>query len=423
MPEGAQPGGRRAAIVAWLIKARVFILVAALLLTGVSLYALRDVHGFVPVELSGLLLVPLAAWAVGVFVLLLSFRLTAIAVVAPALGAIWWLAALSRGQGLFNIGNNFVQQFLSILVVGLIASAFQMHLLVSELARGRSREEATRASLVGVALPSLLGMLGAGCGLFAFIPDPRIAAALGTGAVLTLVAATVLPLPVASFVEFGENYVARINRERERREWLISYCAILSVPRWAFAAAGIVVVLTAIICLDQSFASLWAAAKQPFALAFAGLGILGALGLRNWRTFFSCALAGLTAAIWSAWFLVQTGLPAGEAVELALLVASAIGGVLVFFFAAPTARYQREGDPMIIAFSRALNDAGAAALILAFGAALALLTGVLVGIAPGAALLPLIAVIADLTLFPAIATALDDFFPRRKPLKELYRAR
>ena len=233
----------------------------------------------------------------------------------------------------------------------------------------------------------------------------------------------VLPPPlVASLLRFNEAFIARTNRARERREWLISFFAMLSVPRWAFTTVGITAVLSTVIYFDKSFAPLWQTVGVPFAIAFTVVGVLGAIVMRNWRCVFSCAVPPFLASIIGAWVIMELGVAPDSVREIApavvLMVGSAIGAGFIYFLATPTTAYQRAGDPMIIAFSRALNETGAVIIILGIGLALPMLVFL-----PGLALLPLFHIIGALVLFPAIATALDDLFPRRRSLEELYRAR
>jgi hypothetical protein len=270
----------------------------------------------------------------------------------------------------------------------------------------------------------ILVMLAVSAGIAALTWDIRLAPAIGTGAALMLVASFLLPPLAASFLPFNEAYIARLNRARERREWLISYFAILTVARWAFATIGIAAVLSAIIYFDSTFAALWYMAMKPYAVAFAAIGLLAAIGLRDWRSFFSCGLPPFVASLAGAWALTRLGLAPHYAAEISLLLGSAACAGFVFFLAAPTARYRRSGDPILIAFARALNETGAAVFILAVALALALLAGAItLNFSPTIALLPLYHIAAALVLFPAIATALDDLFPCRRPLEERYRAR
>jgi hypothetical protein len=419
----AEPGGRGSAIALALFKARIAILIAALAATGLSLFSIFSTNSSELEGLSQLAVIPVLAWACGVYALLLSVRLTLIAVVAPLLATVWWIAALSPGGVWSGPHTRLAPEFFAVLAAGLLVAALQLHVMMAQFARAMDRVEAVGAASNAV-LIGILVMLAAGAGIASQAWDLTVAHAIGVSVALMLAASFLLPPLAASFLPFNEAYIARLNRARERREWLISYFAILTVSRWAFATIGITAVFATIIYFDSTFAALWQVAMKPYAIAFAAIGLLAAIGLRDWRSFFSCGLPPFVMSLVGAWALTQFGFAPHYAAEISLLLGSAAGAGFVFFLAAPTTRYQCSGDPILIAFARALNETGAAVIILALALALALLAGALITNSPPAVtLLPLCHIASALVLFPAIAAALEDLFPRRRSLEELYRAR
>ena len=424
VPAGAvEPGGRGSAIALALFKARIAILIAALAATGLSLFSIFSTNSSELEGLSQLAVIPVLVWACGVYALLLSVRLTLIAVAAPLLASVWWLTAISPGGLWSGPHANLAPEFFAVLAAGLLVAALQLHVMMVQFARAMDRVEAVGAAFYAV-LTGVLILLAVSAGIAALTWDIRLAPTIGVGTALMLVASFLLPPLAASFLPFNEAYIARLNGARERREWLISYFAILTVPRWAFATIGIAAVFAAIIYFDSAFAALWQVAMKPYAVAFATIGALAAILVRDWRSFFSCGLPPFVASLAGAWALTRLDFAPHYAAEISLLLGSATSAGFVFFLAAPTARYQRSGDPILIAFARALNETGAAVIILALALALALLAGALIANSPPAvALLPLCHIASALVLFPAIAAALDDLFPRRRPLEELYRAR
>ncbi len=418
-------GGVGSAIAALLLRGRVFILLATLAATALSLFLISRATPEPGIEsFLRAALLPVLAWACGVYALLLSLRLTLIALVAPLMAGAWW-AAIGAG-GFWAVTQGFVfPSFLAIAIAGALLAVLHLQAMAAEIAHGADAGKAARTVLGRIILPAVLVMLAACAGIAALaFPDFGNAPAIGVGALLMLMASFLLPPLVTSFLAFNESFIARANRARERREWLISYFAMLTVPRWAFATAGIAAVLSSLVYFDSAFAGLWQGAMKPYGIAFAAIGVFAAIGLRNWRAFFSCGLPPLLASLIGAWAVARFGFSSRDASELSLLLGSSVGAGFVYFLAAPTAYYQRSGDPMLIAFSHALNETGAAVCILAIGLALAMLAGaVMMNITPAIALLPLCHIAGALVLFPALAAALDDLFPRRRPLKELYRAR
>lgn len=418
-------GGRGAAIVAGLFKVRVFILAAALALTALSLFVIfRANH----TDIAGLLRVtafPILVWACGAYALLLSVRLALIAVIVPLAAWLWWMTIVGVGGLWTGSYELFIASSLCVVAASALLTIVQMQIFATEVARGSDAKGAVHAALSRGTLPGILVMLTL-CSTIAAIvyPDLRMAPAIGLGAVLMLAAVFLLPSLAASVLPFNEAFIVRTNHARERRERLVAIFAIFTIPRWAFATSGIMAVLFAIMFFNASFAPLWVAAMKPYAVAFAGIGLLGAIGMRNWRGFFSCGAPPFLASIIGAWTITRIGLAPNDAAQTSLLLGSAAGAGFIYFLGLPMSAYLRAGDPMMIAFSRALNDWGAVVFILGCALALVLLAGAVTNdITPALAILPLFQIAGALVLFPAIAAALDDLFPRRRSLEELYRAR
>ena len=410
---------------AGLFKTRIFILGIALVLAALSLFVIfrtkhPDSAGFLRAVAF-----PILVLACGAYALLLSVRLALISVIVPLAAWSWWMAIIGVSGLWTGSYEFFAASSLSIVAAGSLLTILQLQVIASEFARGADAIKAIRAALARSALPGILAMFAACAAIAAMaFPDFRIATAIGVGVALMLAAVFLLPALAASILPFNEAFISRINHARERRGRLVAVFAIFTVPRWAFATAGIAAVAFTIIYFNASFAALWQVAMKPFAIAFAGVGLLGAIGMRNWRGFLSCGVPPFLASIFGAWAVTQLGFSPNAVPEVSLLLGSAVGAGLVYFLAVPMAAYQRAGDPMMIAFSRALNEWGAAVFILACAVALVLLAGALSNdVSPALAIPPLFHIASALILFPAIATALDDLFPRRRSLKELYRAR
>ncbi len=408
-----------------LSKARVYVLGAALAATALALYAVIAAKDANLTGFLRLAAVPIAVWACGVYALLLSVRLAAIAVIAPMLAWLWWVAAIGA-SGFWVLPHHLLAaSFFAIVVAGALLAAKQAHVTAGGLARGMDGASAMGAALTQGVRFGILTMLAPCVGIAAMAyPEFRFAPVLGIGALLMFLAAYLLPPFAASFLPADEAFIARANRARELQQRFIFAFAVFAIPRWAFATIGIVAVLSAIVYFDSAFAALWQAAMLPYAAAFAGAGLLGAIGLRDWRNFFSCGVALFTASLLGAWAAARLGLAPDDASLLSLLIGASAGAGLVYSLAAPMAAYRRSGNPMVIAFARALNEVGISVFILACVLSVVLLAGAALQKSPlAAAVLPLFHIVGALVLFPAMAAALDDLFPQRRSLEELYRAR
>jgi hypothetical protein len=408
-----------------LFQARVYVLVAALAATALALYAVIAVKD---TNLTGFLrvaAVPIAMWACGAYALLLSARLAAFAVIAPVLAWLWWVAAMDAG-GFWPLPHQLLAaSYFAMIVAGACLAAKQAHAMADALVRGMDAPSAMEAALAQGARFGVLAVLAPCAGIAAAAyPEFRFAPVLGVGALLMFLAAFLLPPIAASFLPVDEAFIARANRARELQQRFIFVFTVFSISRWAFATVGIAAVLLTVVYFDSAFAPLWQAAMLPYAMAFAGVGLLGAIGLRDWRNFFSCGATLFTATILGAWAAARLGLAPGDASLLSLLVGSSAGAAFVHCLAAPMAAYRRAGDPVAIAYTRALNEAGICVFILAGALAAALLAGAALQKSPlAAAVLPLFHIGGALVLFPALAAALDDLFPPRRSLEELYRVR
>jgi len=417
------PGGTGAAAASGLFRARVGIAVAALLATAAAIYALAEQHA----DFRGLALaigVPALVWACGAYALLLSARLALIAASAPLLAWLWW-AAVARATASWTGSYELTAVGAGFAAAGAILVGLELHALATATARGMDIQDAVRSTLRRGLLLGSVTVLAAGAGIAGLVyPDLRAAPAIALAALIAFLACWALPPLVASLLPFGESYFARMNRAREWRERVISLLAIFSVRRWALATLGIVAILAAIVYFDRAFPALWHAVRPNFPGECAALGLLAALATRNWRYVFSCGLTVFFSTLLGAWLALRLGTDSDLAAQSTFVWAGAVGAPLVYTLAIPLAAAQRRGEPTMIACVQALNQAGSPVLFLGLSAAFVLLAGApLHGVSPGIALVPLAVLGGALKVFMALATLMDDWFPRRRSLEERYRAR
>jgi hypothetical protein len=428
MPD-KERGGDGSILADVVFTARIFVLCVVLALTALMIFAFSRVRA---TDLLGLGIgfarvsaLPLAVWACGVYALLLSVRLTVIALIVPLLALLWWLAAVAVVKLWAPPYELLAVCFLTIMVTGACITVWLLHAMAAERARGADMTAAVRAAFARCTNPGILAMLGACTGI-AVIAYPyfTLAPAIGIGAALMLIVCLIVPPLAASALPLNEAFVARANRARELGVRIFSWLAVLAVPRWAFATIGIFAVLSAIVCLDPAFLPFWPVAVVQYASVFAGVGLLGAIGLADWRAFFSCSIPPFAASLLGAWASARFGVVLHDAIVISLLAGSAAGAGFAYFLAAPIGQYRRAGDPLMIAVARALSEAGAIVFTLTCTLALALLAlAVMQNFSPAIALLPVFHLAGMLILLPAIVAALDDLFPRRRSVEELYRAR
>jgi hypothetical protein len=395
-----------------------------LLATAAAIYALGVRHA----DFQGFVLavgIPLLIWVGGAYALLLSARLALIALGVPLLAWLWWVALVGALGGWAASYEAFVATSLGFGVAGAILASLELHALANAIARGTEVQDAARAVLKRGTVLAIVIVLAACTGAAALVyPDMQLALAISLAALIMLPTCWALPPLVASLLPFSESYFARVNRTREWRERLISVLAIFSIPRWALAMVGIVAIVAAIVYFDRAFSPLWQSAGSDFAALCAALGLIAALATRNWRHLVSCGVTVFFSALLGAWLALRLGADIDLVAQSTFILAGAVGAPLVYALGLPMASHQRLGEPMMIACAQALNQAGSAVLCLGLTATLAVLAGALQhGVSPALALMPLVLLGGAMKVFVAFATAMDDLFPRRRSLEELYRAR
>jgi hypothetical protein len=264
-------------------------------------------------------------------------------------------------------------------------------------------------------MPAVLGALALAVLFAARNPLAWSAATAGAG----LCAWIALPL-AASFLPFGEDYIARINRLRERREHWLDYLAPFAYPRWGWSLSGVAVIL----CVLGYFEAARAVPAWP-QVSRADLIWLGSiltllagavLAIRDWRRALAALLACLPAAFLALWLL------AGSRAWSAGWPALGLGAMAVYFISARTASFVQAGEPASVASLRALTRHGAAILFAAAACALPLaLFDRMTGIAPAAAVL--LGAFNALVFAPAFSIVIEGLFPRRATIEARYRVR
>lgn len=239
--------------------------------------------------------------------------------------------------------------------------------------------------------------------------------AVSDAALSVLSSALLLPLTM-TWLHFDETFVARANRERERRSRFFEWVAQITIPRWAFSFSGITIVFLALGWYGAELV-IRDGVLQRTAAVFAAV-IVGAVVAGGWRKGLAIGLVGSAIALLALWATVVDSRTPFSSVGI-LQVAS-----LALFFGLYSGRqalsWRRNNEPPVIAERRTLEEASAE-VFAGLGAAAA--------VAPALALWPgsavfvftsLMAAWASISLVPAVSTALEVLMPRRRSVEEIY---
>lgn len=339
--------------------------------------------------------------------------LSALAIVAPLPG---FLCALLLAAAVFPRGDAAVGA-----ACAYLAGYFLANVLAAEIvARAAEGDAAAAQRTMADLAPAALGALVLAACADALI-HPRFAswAAMLETAGSVLSALIALPL-AASFLRFGEDFIALANRLRERRERALARLAPVAAPRWGWSLSGVavIIVVLGIFGIVQSNLAWPAMARDGLIwlapVPFATIAALAAM--RDWRRGLAAALALFPAAALALWLSSRIGLGSN------LTQAAGLGLMPIYLISARAASFVRGGDPAAVASMRALTRHGAAISFGAIASALGLLLFYRQGgIVPAAAIL--LGGVGALVFAPAFAIVIEDIFPRRATIEARYRVR
>jgi hypothetical protein len=292
---------------------------------------------------------------------------------------------------------------------GFVLASFFAARIARRAAEGMSGKNAARQASKELT-PAALFALAAACA-----PTLPLAVAIASG-VAGIYALIAVPL-AASLLPFGEEYAARANRLRERRDRGLDYLVPAAQPRWGWSLSGIAIVLAA---LGFFGARPLGGATDPIWWGAAILAALAALCLatRDWRRALAAFLAFLPAPLLAHWIFAHA--PPDATAWRHLLQALGIGFMPVVLVSAQAARFARDGEEAAVASVRALERDAAAVLFTMAAAALSLLAfGDLRDAA--AAIAIFLGAPGALVFAPAFAAVLEGIFPRRATIEARYR--
>jgi hypothetical protein len=247
-----------------------------------------------------------------------------------------------------------------------------------------------------------------------------VAAALA--AVLGFVAAALAVLSFSILFPYTEDFIARANRARERRQAWMGRLDIIAEPRWGFAVLGTALILGTLEGFGIKSLSLAADAVSYFPLTALALLLVFLSAMRDWRLAAAAMLTlalviGLTLAAWA------NGMPPLVAFHLLNLgLAWAAGAVPLLVLGASWSRALKQGAEPGPALMLALREDGPTAAAVA-------LIGAVPALVPLFATLPkpmpvaVAACAAPFALFPIFAglgIALYTLLPRYRSVEEVF---
>jgi hypothetical protein len=351
------------------------------------------------------LIVSLLVAAAFLFGLLRHAVLTALTVLGPLAGYLIVKAAAAAG---WLIAPHLVPVLGGLLVAGLMVDEF-----VVARAGGDSAASAMRSASRDVPVLLAVVVLWALCSFAQHVTeaDSAVAAAKNGVSLLIVLAVVVSVLQLARFLPFGEDFIARTNRFREKAERLVDRLLIVSQPRWALSLCGIAAVLLTVVAFRRDHGQ--AIDLTPASLLWPAIFLIALLFLsavvRDWRL----ALAGSLA--WALAFALS--FPDSTILPM-LLVGVAISRI---------APHLRAGDEMSLAVSRALSRSGLGLAVVSLAAFAAFLTLAVAFRFTGeyrpfhVLRVGATGFLCPLIFLPAFAVTIETFFPRRGTLEARYR--
>jgi hypothetical protein len=227
--------------------------------------------------------------------------------------------------------------------------------------------------------------------------------------------ALIVVLAALRFLPYGEEFIARANRLREKRERWLDGLAFVVQPRWGWSVGGIALIFAILgFSGGENSGAEWPFASPAASPMLAALfAIFAYVTTRNMRRAAAFLLAVAVLGCLTFWICGRIAFDAGS---LPLAIALASGPALIV--AGQATAFARAGDNVAVATLRSLEQlATPVAFFCLAGVPVLCIFG-----AFGAAMLIASGGIAALVVFPALTTAIYDLLPPRVSL-DAYRVR
>ena len=287
---------------------------------------------------------------------------------------------------------------------------------MSRVAVWRSNLNATR-SIGSVILCLAIWMLAAGL-------RPIVYENLATAAVLTAaLVGTCVVMGLAAVLPYSEQFITRANQARERRERLMDHFLFIAEPRWSWSLAGVALIFAALSAFGMRPLRLQVSphvAEWMVALAifvFAG----AVLVTRNWRVSIALILTLTLLGAFGFWAVARGAMPLTRDELMSMTILFAAAAVPLTVLACATSGYLRDGDDIVSALSRCLQEYGADAILLAESSAVPwiILTAAAASVRVGL-VISVVSCVAVPLFFPALAGAIYALVPRYRTVDEVF---
>jgi uncharacterized protein len=175
-----------------------------------------------------------------------SVVFTFVALICSLVSLVWQFGTLSLlGYGLDPLA--ILVPFL-VFAIGVSHGVQQVNYISREICAGKDHFEAARSSFSGLLIPGTMALLTAfvGFATLILIPIPMIrelAITASIGVTYKIVTNMVMLPVLASFFNFGPDYVKKITRLREKRELVVAVLDRIVEKKFAFACTAICLVL------------------------------------------------------------------------------------------------------------------------------------------------------------------------------------
>lgn len=197
----------------------------------------------------GFFLLAFVLTALAVYWYCRSAIFTFVALVCSLVSLIWQFGTLKLlGYGLDPLA--VLVPFL-VFAIGVSHGVQQVNYISRELCAGKDHFEAARSSFTGLLVPGTMALVTAfvGFATLILIPIPMIRelSIIASIGVAYKIVTNLVMLPVlASFFDFGPDYVDRITRLREKREQVVSVLDRIAEKKFAFVGTAVCVALFAL---------------------------------------------------------------------------------------------------------------------------------------------------------------------------------
>ncbi len=227
---------------------------------------------------------------------------------------------------------------------------------------------------------------------------------------------------VAILLPYPEDFIARANAARERRERLFEGLSGIAQPRWSLSVSGIALVLAAIAVFGIRGSHVeigWRAAA-----GYAGSGVVLAASFtaiaRNWRLTLAATLAATLATLPVLWAWARVAPDLFTRLDLWFVMLPELAVMSVFVLR--MSRLVNRDDPAASAISMTLRGQGPATatallILMAAGIMGAALAG---DLAFGDFVTPIAGLAAALLFFPAFGNTIYRLLPRYRSVEDVF---